>query len=139
MATSLFEKWAATRKAESLAVGTAITDKLLARVNEAVLDRFVQLASGAMARALIHKGLAPSAVNVVTKVEEAIKGQRDILFVDTAVRPTIVGYVQVLEDRLVRAVTTLGLPWWKLLWRRLRGCTHVALPWEVENPLFPEP
>lgn len=128
--TSLYHRWAETLEPREGGTAIVVTDAMLSRLNDAMLEHLTRQADNTLARWLVVSGLAPVSVRADSRRVPVVGGQVDWLTVSTRVEPTILGYVLNLESALTVAANKLALPWWKLAWLRLRGRAAVRLPWD---------
>lgn len=125
-----YEAWAETLKEQDqAAVQTFLSNRMLERINAAALEKVDALAAQAQARWMLANGQVPRAVRYSEHPDLDLQGQVVWISVDTEKRAAVESYCLSLEDAARGAFYELGLPWWKLAWRRLLNRLHPAPAW----------
>ncbi len=134
----MYEKWRDSREPTELGVSSFATDTLLKRIKDKYTECLINQASLSLARASMVRGVAPVEVTISELRDASLRSVHSAITIETIVAPTLIGYTENLESALISARCLFDLPWWKYLWRRMRGRAEVRLPWEPDDTTIGE-
>ena len=117
-----FKEWSKQKgEIRELRSKILVTDPLIQRIDEEEKKILESIVAQGIASKMISSSLIPLAITLFEERDPEFRPSELTAVVNAVFEPFILPYTMDIEEKLKRAQGLLKLPWWKLLWLKLRG------------------